>query len=80
MKSYMKFDNMDDEKHYMDEDIDDMNEIVFMDGIDHMNMVLTVWMNFTWTKLNSSTDKIMFTISGSITLMHNLKALKFHFN
>jgi hypothetical protein len=80
MKSYKKFDNMDDEKHYMDEDIDDMNEIVFMDGIDHMNMVLIVWVNFTWTKLNSSTDIIMFTISGSITLMHNLKALKSHFN
>jgi hypothetical protein len=27
----MKFDNMDDEKHYMNEDIHDMNEIVFMD-------------------------------------------------
>jgi hypothetical protein len=76
----MKFDNMDDKKYYMDEDIDDMNEIVFMDGINHMNMVLAVWMNFTWTKLNSSADRIMFTISGSITLMHNLKALKFQFN
>ncbi len=71
---------MDDERHYMDEDIDDMNEVVFMDGIDHMNMLLTLRMNFTWTKLHSSTDRIMFTISGSITLMHNLKVLKFHFN
>ncbi len=51
---------MDDERHYMDEDIDDMNEVVFIDGIDHMNMVLTLRMNFTFINRQNHVHYIRF--------------------